>query len=106
MRTTFDAARARSGPGSLALLGESWAILRAQPAPVLGGLLLANVAFAGAAQGASAWAAEALKAPPAHWAFEVAKAAVMALITAVSLRLFLAPRSRWERLDRSLARGV
>jgi len=38
--------------------------------------------------------------------YEVLTAAVTALLTAFALRLFLAPESRWWRLDRSLARGV
>lgn len=105
---TFDAARGgrKPGAGAMALLGEGWRMVRAVPQPFLGALSLGNVIFFCASERMSRWAIEALKAPVAHWSFEILKEGVAALLTAFALRVLLAPASRWWRLDRSLARGV
>ena len=106
MIVKLDEARGESKPGAAALLGDAWRLVRARQGPFLAALLLVNVAFAGAMLWVGPRDEGALKAPLAHWSYEALTAAVTALLTALALRLFLAPESRWWRLDRSLARGV
>ena len=88
----------------MALLGDAWRLVRARQGPFLAALLLVNVAFAGAMQWAGPQAEAALRAPLAHWSYEILTQAFGALLTAFALRLFLAPESRWWRLCRGARR--
>lgn len=96
--------RGRRGLGSRALLGAAWRLVLARKGPALGLLLLANVAYASAAQVVGPLAVAST--PLIHWSYQALVTAVTALFTAFTLRLLLAPDSRWWRVDKSLGEGV
>jgi hypothetical protein len=100
----FGAAPGGRGLGSRALLGAAWRLLLARKGPALGLLLVANVACAGAAQVVSPLATASTTL--INYSYQALAAAVTALIAAFTLRLLLAPDSRWWRVDRSLGQGV